>query len=403
VEPRDVDLVVIGAGLIGLATAREIMSRRPGIKVAVLEKEAQIASHQSGHNSGVIHSGIYYPPGSLKARLCIRGAALLRAFCDEQGIAHPVPGKLIVAVRESELTRLENLKKRGEANELRGLQMLDPEGIRQIEPAARGLRAIFSPSTGIVDYGQVARALANDVTAGGGTILTTHRVTGLVRSGSSWRIATPRSTICAHTVVSCAGLQSDTLAAMTGASLDPRIVPFRGEYSRLTPGREALVRGLIYPVPDPAFPFLGVHFTRRLNDEVWIGPNAILALAKEGYRRLRINAPDLVALLGWPGFYRMAGRYWRMGASELGLALNKRAFLGELQRYVPALQPADVLPAGAGVRAQAVSRDGRLLDDFVFSEEEGILHVRNAPSPAATACLAIAETIADRLDAIHSS
>ena len=391
-------MAIVGAGLIGLATARQILRRRPGIKLVVLEKEAQIASHQSGHNSGVIHSGIYYAPGSLKARLCIGGAALLRVYCDEHGIAHPETGKLIVAVRESELGRLEALKQRGEANGLRGLQMVDADGIRQFEPAARGLRAIFSPATAIVDYGQVARALANDVTAGGGAILTIHRVTGLTRSQGRWRITTATAMVGARTVVSCAGLQSDHLAAMTGAGLDPRIVPFRGEYARLSGERAGLVRGLIYPVPDPAFPFLGVHFTRRVGGEVWVGPNAILALAKEGYRRTRINAAELASLLRWPGFYRMGRRYWRMGVSELSLALNKGAFARELQRYVPAVQAKDLSPAGAGVRAQAVSRDGRLLDDFVFSQEEGILHVRNAPSPAATACLAIAEVIADRVD-----
>jgi len=395
--------VIVGAGLIGLATARQMLHRRPGIKLVVLEKEAQIASHQSGHNSGVIHSGIYYTPGSLKARLCIRGASLLRAYCDGHSIAHPEPGKLIVAVRERELGRLDNLKQRGDANGIIGLQMVDAEGICQVEPAARGLRAIFSPATGIVDYGQVARALAIDVTADGGAILTGRRVTALERSPAGWQIMTPGSTIRGRTVVTCAGLQSDRLAAMTGAALEPRIVPFRGEYSRLSGERAALVRGLIYPVPDPAFPFLGVHFTRRVNGEVWVGPNAILAMAKEGYRRRRVNVGELASLLRWPGFYRMGRRYWRMGASELSLALNKRAFARELQRYVPAVQASDLSPAGAGVRAQAVSRDGRLIDDFVFSEEEGILHVRNAPSPAATACLAMAEAIADRVDAISRS
>ena len=388
---------MVGAGLIGLATAREIVNRQPGIRVLVLEKEAQIASHQSGHNSGVIHSGIYYQPGSLKARLCIRGGALLRTFCDAHGIAHPEPGKLIVAVREHELTRLDNLKQRGDANGLRGLELIEGTDIARIEPAARGLRAVFSPATGIVDYGLVASGLAADIAAGGGVILTDHRVTGLHRLPGSWTVATTQSTITARRVVTCAGLQSDRLAALTGGAREPRIVPFRGEYSRLRPGRERLVRGLIYPVPDPAFPFLGVHFTRRVDGTIWIGPNALLALAKEGYRRSRVSVRELASLLTWPGFYRMARRYWRMGLSEFGLALNQGAFIRELQRYLPALQPVDVLPAGAGVRAQAVAADGRLLDDFAFAEEEGILHVRNAPSPAATACLAIAETIVDRL------
>ena len=383
--------------MIGLATAREVITRRPGIRVVVLEKEARIAFHQSGHNSGVIHSGIYYQPGSLKARLCTRGAAMLRTFCDAHGIVHPEPGKLIVAVREHELTRLDDLKRRGDANGLRGLELIEGTGIARIEPAARGLRAVYSPATGIVDYSLVARALAAEITARSGVILTEHRVTGLRRLAAGWTVATTQSTITTRQVVTCAGLQSDELAALTGGSREPRIVPFRGEYSRLRPGREGLVRGLIYPVPDPAFPFLGVHFTRRVDGTIWIGPNALLALAKEGYRRSRINGRELASLLRWPGFYRMARRYWRMGLSEFGLALNQRAFIRELQRYLPALQRGDVLSAGAGVRAQAVSSDGRLLDDFVFAEEEGVLHVRNAPSPAATACLAIAEAIVDRL------
>jgi L-2-hydroxyglutarate oxidase len=399
-DPTSVDFAVIGAGLIGLATAREILSRRAGTRVVVLEKEAQIASHQSGRNSGVIHSGIYYQPGSLKARLCVRGATLLRAFCDGHDIPHPECGKLIIAVRESELGRLDDLKRRGDANGVPGLQMVDAASIPLIEPSATGLRAIHSPTTGIVDYKLVAGALASDIVARGGTIVTGRRVTGIRRSNSGWRVDAGTDPIDARAIVACAGLQSDAVAAMTGAPRDPRIVPFRGEYWRLDSRRTSLVRGLIYPVPDPAFPFLGVHFTPRVDGQVWVGPNAILALAKQGYRRWQIDARDVVMLLGWGGFYRMARRYWRMGLGELNLALNKRAFMAELRRYIPALNPGDLRPGASGVRAQAVARDGRLLDDFVFSEGDGILHVRNAPSPAATACLAIAETIADRLDRI---
>ena len=396
-DPTSVDVVVIGAGLIGLATAREILRRRTGTRLIVLEKEARIAAHQSGRNSGVIHSGIYYAPGSLKARLCVRGGTLLRAFCEEHDIAHPECGKLIIAVRDSELGRLDDLKRRGVANGVPGLQIVDAGAIPQIEPAATGLRAIYSPTTAIVDYRLVAGALAADVIASGGTIVTGRRVTGIRRSDSAWHVDAGSDTIQASVVVVCAGLQSDALAAMTGSSRDPRIVPFRGEYWRLDDRRTSLVRGLIYPVPDPAFPFLGVHFTSRVDGQVWVGPNAILALAKQGYRRRQISARDVMALLGWSGFYRMGRRYWRMGMRELNLALNKRAFIAELQRYIPALEPGDLRPGPSGVRAQAVSRDGRLLDDFVFSEGEGILHVRNAPSPAATACLAIAEAITDRL------
>ncbi len=395
-DPGEVDLVVVGAGLIGLATARALLMRRSGIRVAVLEKEPEIAAHQSGRNSGVIHSGIYYQPGSLRARLTVRGGSLLGAFCDERNIAHPECGKLIIAVREDELPGIDDLKRRGEANGLAGLQLVDRADIRQIEPAATGLRAIYSPHTAIVDYRLVARALAEDVTARGGKILTGRRVTAIRRAESAWTV-TAGTTIRARTVVTCAGLQSDRLAMMTGASRDPRIVPFRGEYWRLQASRTSLVRGMIYPVPDPAFPFLGVHFTRRVDGEVWIGPNAILAMAREGYRRRRVSASDALEMLGWVGFYRMLRRYWWTGMRELNRALRKHALVAELQRYVPAVTSDDVLPGPSGVRAQAVSRDGRLLDDFAFSEEEGILHVRNAPSPAATACLAIAEAIADRV------
>ncbi len=399
-DPTSVDFAVIGAGLIGLATAREILSRRPGTRVIVLEKEAQIASHQSGRNSGVIHSGIYYQPGSLKARLCVRGAALMRTFCDEYDIPHPECGKLIIAVRESELERLDDLKRRGDANGVPGLHLVEAGAIPQIEPSATGLRAIHSPTTGIVDYKRVAGALAADIVARGGTIVTGRRVTEIRRSNSGWRVNLGPDSIRAGAVVACAGLQSDAVAAMTGASRDPRIVPFRGEYWRLDDRRTSLVRGLIYPVPDPAFPFLGVHFTSRIDGQVWVGPNALLAFAKQGYRRWQISPRDVITLLGWSGFYRMARRYWPMGGQELNLALNKRAFMAELRRYIPALEPRDLRRGPSGVRAQAVSSDGRLLDDFVFSEDERILHVRNAPSPAATACLAIAETIADRLDRI---
>jgi L-2-hydroxyglutarate oxidase LhgO len=364
--------------------------------VAVLEKEPEIANHQSGRNSGVIHSGIYYQPGSLRARLTVRGGALLREFCDAHDIAHPECGKLIIAVRDDELPRLDDLKRRGEANRLSGLQLVYAAEIRQIEPAATGLRAIYSPRTAIVDYRLVAGALAEEVTASGGRVLTRRPVTAIRRVNSSWIVESGTS-IRADAVVTCGGLQSDRLAAMTGAPRDPRIIPFRGEYWRLRRDRTSLVRGLIYPVPDPAFPFLGVHFTKRVDGEVWIGPNALLATAREGYRRRQVNAADAREMLGWPGFYRMLWRYWWTGVREFNRALRKRALIAELQRYVPSVSGDDVHPGPTGVRAQAVSRDGRLLDDFVFSQEEGILHVRNAPSPAATACLAIAEEIVDRV------
>lgn len=376
------------------------MRRRQGIRLALLEKEPQIASHQSGHNSGVIHSGIYYQPGSLKARLCVRGGQQLREFSDQHGIPYRTCGKLIVAVRQSELSRLDELKRRGDANGVQGLRIVEAAGIPALVPSAAGLRAIHSPTTAIVDYAAVARALADEVAGENQTILTGWPVTAIRRTGTFWQVESGAASIRARAVVACAGLQSDRLAAMTGADPLPRIVPFRGEYWQLQPAAAKRIATLIYPVPDPAFPFLGVHFTPRIDGQVWVGPNALLALAREGYRRSQIDGSELFSLMGWPGFYRLARRYWRMGLQEGALALNQRAFIRELRRYVPWLNAGDLRRGPAGVRAQAVSRDGRLIDDFVFSEEEGIVHVRNAPSPAATACLALGDAIADRLDTV---
>lgn len=329
----------------------------------------------------------------------MQGAQRLRAFCDQHGIRHEACGKLIIAVRDSELIRLEELKRRGDANGVRDLRLVESAGIPIIEPSAIGLRAIHSPATEIVDYGLVARALAADVRDARGQIETGTPVHDIRRGDGVWQLAAAGRTVTARAVVSCAGLQSDRLARMTGADPLPRIVPFRGEYWQLETEAARRIRTLIYPVPDPAFPFLGVHFTPRIDGEVWVGPNALLAFAREGYRRTAADPSELFSLLRWPGFYRLARRYWRMGLQETTLALNRSAFMTELRRYVPGLRAGDLRRGTAGVRAQAVSADGRLIDDFIFSEEENILHVRNAPSPAATACLAIAETIADRLDA----
>jgi L-2-hydroxyglutarate oxidase LhgO len=388
--------------LIGLATARALQRRRPGVRLVVLEKEATIAVHQSGHNSGVIHSGIYYKPGSLKAELCVRGAALMRKFCDEHGIRHQATGKLIIAVRPSELSRLAELRRRGDANGVAGLRVIEGREIQSIEPSAAGLRAIHSPTTGIVDYQRVAAALASELSSSSAALRTGAPVVDIRRQASAWQLTTPGGTIQARAVVSCAGLQSDRLARLTGADPMPRIVPFRGEYWRLRPEAAGRIRSLIYPVPDPAFPFLGVHFTPRIDGQVWVGPNALLALAREGYQRRSLDPSELGSLLRWPGFYRLGARYWQMGLQESMLAFNRGAFMRELRRYVPTLQAADLERGSAGVRAQAVSKDGRLIDDFVFSEEENILHVRNAPSPGATASLAIGETIAERLEKVAS-
>lgn len=390
------DLVVVGAGLIGLATAREFLERHRDVRLAVLEKEPAVALHQSGHNSGVIHSGIYYTPGSLKAQLCVEGVRRLTAFCDEKGVPYRRCGKLIVATRESELPRLEELLRRGRANGVPGLEVIGPERISEIEPHARGLRAILSAGTGIVDFPQVAKALAADVEAAGGTMITGAIVAGIKRGGPGWILETARGSIRAGAVITCGGLHADRLARMTGGSLNPRIVPFRGEFWQLKPERSFLVQALIYPVPNPAFPFLGVHLTRRMSGEVWLGPNAVLALAREAYRRSTLQFRDLGGWILWPGFWRMAARYWRMGVGEIYRGLIRRALMKELQRIVPPMRADDIKPAPSGVRAQAVDRTGKLVDDFIFDEEDGILHVRNAPSPAATACLAIASRVVDR-------
>jgi len=390
------DLVVVGGGLIGVATARGFLARHPGARLAVVEKENAIAQHQSARNSGVIHSGIYYAPGSLKAQLCVEGVKRLTGYCEERGIPFKRCGKLIVATEESELSRLAELLRRGRANSVPGLEIVTSERIREIEPHATGLEAIYSPTTGIVDFGQVAKSLAADVEAAGGALMTGAAVIRIQRESGGWRLETARGKVHAASVITCGGLHADRLAMMTGGSPDPRIVSFRGEFWRLKPERAYLVRSLIYPVPNPAFPFLGVHLNRRMNGEVWLGPNAVLALAREGYRCSSVQLSDLGSWILWPGFWRMAARYWRMGVGELYRGMNRFAFIKAVQQYVPAVQAGDVVRASSGVRAQAVSRAGTLVDDFVFDQEEGILHVRNAPSPAATSCLAIASRIVDR-------
>ena len=394
------DIVVVGAGLIGLATGRELLRRYPDRRLAILEKEAVIASHQSGRNSGVIHSGIYYSPGSLKAQLCVEGAGLLTTYCEQRGIPYKRLGKLIVATKEAEMPRLDELFRRGQTNGVAGLTMVQAEDIPDVEPHARGLRAIYSPNTGIIDYRDVALSLVKDIQDAGGSVTTGMAVSGLNRANGNWALRKTTGTVTARSLITCAGLYSDVLARMTGASPDPQIVPFRGDYWRLRPGRQTLVRGLIYPVPDPSFPFLGVHFTTRMDGDLWLGPNAVLAFAREGYRLSTVRVRELLAMLRWPGLYRMSRRYWRTGLSEMYRAVSHRALHAELQRYVPDLQPEDILPGPSGVRAQALSRSGALVDDFVFSQEEGVLHVRNAPSPAATSCLAIARRIVDQFAAI---
>jgi L-2-hydroxyglutarate oxidase LhgO len=394
------DVVVVGGGIVGIAAARELLLRTPGISLAVLDKEASLGEHQTGHNSGVIHSGIYYAPGSLKARLCTRGARLMYEFCESHGVPADRCGKLIVATTERELPALDELYRRGTANGVAGLEMVGPAGIREHEPHCTGIRAIWSPATGIVDFSRVAEALAKDVIGLGGTLLAGHLVVGLTVRAGSVSVRTSRGEFTAARVLTCAGLHSDRVAMLSGAPEEPSIVPFRGDYWQLRPGRRHLARNLIYPVPDPKFPFLGVHFTRQIRDDaVWLGPNAVLALAREGYRRSALQVGDLTQTLRYRGFRRMARRYWRTGATEVYRGLSKQAFVAACQRFVPELTHADVMPGPSGVRAQSVARDGSLVDDFVFNiQGDQLMHVRNAPSPAATSCLAIGQLIADEWD-----
>jgi 2-hydroxyglutarate dehydrogenase len=391
--PDRADVAVVGAGILGLAVARELVRAHPRLSVAVLEREPDVGAHQTGHNSGVVHAGIYYAPGSLKARLCVEGARELAAYCAEHAIAFERCGKVIVATEASELGRLDELERRGRANGVAGLARLDADGIRALEPHARGIAGLHSPATAIADFPGVARALAADVRAAGGTVSTGCAVTGLRESPRGLRVSHAAGVVEAGHAIVCAGAWADRLAVASGAPADPRIVPFRGAYLRLRPERRHLVRGLVYPVPDPALPFLGVHLTRHVGGDVLIGPTALVAGARDAYALRRARPRDLADTLAWPGSWRMARRWWRTAATELAHAASRRAFVAAAARFVPELSIDDVEPAFAGVRAQAVARDGALVDDFVFSATGRTLHVRNAPSPAATSCLAIARHV----------
>lgn len=393
-------MAIIGAGLIGLATARELLTRHPALRVTVLDKEARVAAHQSGHNSGVIHQGVYYAPGSLKARLCADGARRMEAYCAEHAIPVLRTGKLIIARNEAELPALAALAQRAEANGVRDLRHVPSAQIVEFEPYAVGAAALHSPHTSVVDFGAVARAMAADVASSAGEILLGREVRRLTGRSGATVVETSAGEIEARHVIGCAGLQSDRLAAMS----DPdemrrlRIIPFRGDYFELRPERRDLCRGLIYPVPDPRYPFLGVHFTRRHDGAVWAGPNAVLAFAREGYRRTSLEARGLAELVAFPGFWRMARAHWRMGIGEMWRDLAKRSFVRSLRDYVPDVRASDLVGGPSGVRAQAIARDGTLVDDFVVSVMPGAIHVRNAPSPAATSSLSIASLIADRAD-----
>ena len=397
----DCDLAIVGAGIVGLATARELQRRDPGARIVVLEREDRVGTHQTGSNSGVAHAGIYYKPGSLKAKLCVDGLRRLYDFCDEHGVAYERCGKVIVALDRSELGRLDELERRGRSNGVPGLRRISAQEIRELEPHATGIDGLHSPQTGIVDFAGVARALAAQLEADGAVVATSCPVGGFGPENGHTRIRHAQGETRARRVIVCAGAWSDRLAVAAGAPADPRIVPFRGGYLKLVPGRRHLVRSLIYPVPDPDLPFLGVHLTKRVDGEILLGPTALVVGALDAYRLRTVRPRDLRATLAWPGSWKMMRRFWRTGISELRMAASRRAFVAACARYVPELRTEDVTGGPAGIRAQAVGRDGALVDDFVFSEAAGALFVRNAPSPAATSSLAIASHIADRALQTH--
>ena len=395
-ERQVFDFVVIGGGIVGLSTARALLERHPGARLAVLEKEGGWARHQTGHNSGVIHSGIYYKPGSLKARFCLEGARALVEFCQERDIDYEICGKIIVATEPGELPLLDALYERGLKNGL-AVEKLDPTQLKEAEPHATGLAGLSVPSTGIVDYTRVANAFATLVEEKGGQLRTGTRVQSVSERGPEVEVRTNRGVIRARTLVNCAGLYSDRVARLCGVDPGTKIVPFRGEYYELRSEKRYLVKNLIYPVPNPKFPFLGVHFTRSVEGMVEAGPNAVLGLAREGYKKTDFVLKDFVEELTYPALWRLARTNWRTGVGEIHRSLSKKAFVRGLQKLVPEVQAGDIVPIAAGVRAQALTKEGKLVDDFLISEGEKSIHVLNAPSPAATASIPIGEEIARRI------
>ena len=395
-EGRMHDFAVIGGGIVGLSTARALLKRYPGAGVVVLEKETSWARHQTGHNSGVIHSGIYYKPGSLKARFCKEGAQRLVEFCQEHAIAYEICGKVIVATEPGEMTRLRNLYERGIENGL-AVQKIGPEELKELEPHATGIAALKVPSTGIVDFVGVAETFAKMVAEKGGELRADAEVTGISETGDAVELRAAGKSFRARALINCAGLHSDRIAALGGVEAGARIVPFRGEYYDLKPESRHLVRNLIYPVPDPSFPFLGVHFTRTVEGGVEAGPNAVLGFAREGYKKTDVKLKDLAEVISYPAFWRLAAKNWRTGAGEVLRSLSKSAFVQGLQRLVPEVEAEDLVPTEAGVRAQALKKDGTLVDDFYIVEGKRSVHVLNAPSPAATACIPIGEAIVERV------
>jgi len=390
---QNFDIVVIGGGIVGLSTALHASRRFPQLHLLLVEKEDRVARHQSGHNSGVIHSGIYYKPGSLKAKLCVEGAAAMVAFCREHGIPHEICGKLIVATTDEEIPRLQELLERGQANGIAGLKLLSREQAREIEPHCSGVGWLHVPATGITDYAAVCEKYAQLTGAQGGTVKTGTKVTGIARQAAEISVETTQGNFRTRYVINCAGLHSDRVSRMAGEKSEVQIVPFRGEYYDLTPESAHLVRGLIYPVPDPRFPFLGVHFTRRIHGGVDVGPNAVLAFKREGYARTAFNLRDAIGTLAYAGFWRMTAKYWRSGAGEFYRSFNKTAFVRAVQSLLPEIRSSDLIPDGSGVRAQALRRDGSMVDDFQFVCSQNMLQVWNVPSPAATASLPIGREI----------
>jgi L-2-hydroxyglutarate oxidase LhgO len=389
-------VAVVGGGIVGAAVARRLLQVQPGLEVTLLEKEGELAQHQTGHNSGVVHAGLYYTPGSLKARLCRRGVGLLKEFCEQHDVAYDECGKVLVALDDVEQSRLSDIMDRAVANGVQDVRLLDFAELQEIEPHVRGLAGLHSPHTAIADFPGVTRALAEALVAAGGQVRTGYEVVGMREAGTEIVLrGADGSENPFDQVIVCAGLQSDRVAAMAGDDADPRIVPFRGEYYLLREERRNLVRGLIYPVPDPRYPFLGVHLTPRIDGEVLVGPNAVLALAREGYGWGRVSPRDLREAVAWPGFRRFARQHWRTGVTEMAGSVSKRRFVAAARRYVPELTLDDVVPGPSGVRAQALGRDGKLVDDFRISRRGHVMCVRNAPSPAATSSLAIAEHVVD--------
>ena len=389
------DIVVVGGGIVGLSTALKIKEKQPGLNVLLLEKEADISAHQTGNNSGVIHSGIYYKPGSLKAENCIRGYSMLLDFCKENQIPVDLCGKVIVATKEEELGQLEKLYQRGIDNGLAGLKYLSKAEIQEREPHCSGIKGIFVPQTGIVNYRLVSKKIAEKFIQLGGQVLTSHKVISVEAQLGRVEVITPQKTIVCKLMVNCAGLYCDKIAEMAGQNLDVRIIPFRGEYYSIKPEKAHLVKNLIYPVPDPNFPFLGVHFTRRISGEIEAGPNAVFAFRREGYKRTSFNWSEFWQSMLWRGFRKVAVKYWKTGLGEYYRSFSKAAFTKALQELVPDIREEDLLPAGAGVRAQACDKDGGLIDDFYIREAPGCIHVLNAPSPAATSSLSIGDTISE--------